>query len=146
VKATLINKDELLKPGAFIQLVIHLNEMKKSVTIPRTAILDVDTQSKDGKHDHIVYIRKGNHFIPRKVEVESHDSSIVEVLSGLNADDEVVTNGAYQLQYGESEDSHDGDHGHGHEKENNGIPLWIVIGIGTIGLALGILIGKKKKK
>ncbi len=145
VKATLLNKEGLLKPGAFLQLLIHTGQKKKSIVIPRTALVERDKEGTEGKHDHLVYIKKEDKFIPRKIQVESHDSNSVEILSGLNTGDIVVTNGAYQLQYGESKDSHNGEHGHEHEKQNNGIPIWGVIGIGVFGLLIGVLIGKKKK-
>ena len=146
VKATLTNKDELLKPGAFLQLAIHTGQKKKSIVIPKTALMERDKEGTEGKHEHLVYIKKGTKFIPRKIQVESHDSSSVEVLSGLSAGEIIVTNGAYQLQYGEGEDSHDGEHSHEHnsKKQNQSIPIWGVIGIGILGLLAGVLIGKKK--
>ncbi len=146
VKATLTNKEDLLKPGAFLQLIIHTGQKKKSIVIPKTSLIERDKEGTEGKHDHLVYIKTGDKYIPRKIQVESHDSDSVEVLSGLAAGDVVVINGAYQLQYGESKDSHDGEHGHGHEheKQNNGIPIWAVIGIGIFGLLIGILIGKRR--
>lgn len=129
VKATLTNTAGLLKPGAFIQLVIHLNEKKKSIAIPRTAILDAETK-KDGKHEHIVYTREGNKFIPRKIEVESHDSSIVEVLSGLKPGETIVTQRVYQLQYGK-------DKGENEDKRSiNFLPVLMMV---LIALSLFIV-------
>ena len=147
VKATILNKEGLLKPGAFLQLVIHTGQKKKSIVIPRTALVERDKEGIEGKHDHLVYIKTGDKFVPRKIQVESHDSNSVEVLSGLNTDDVVITNGAYQLQFGKGESNkpHDGEHGHEHEKQNNRIPIWGVIGFGVFGLLVGILIGRRKK-
>ncbi len=147
VKVTLLNKEGSLKPGAFLQLVIHSGQKKKSIVIPRTALIERDKEGAEGKHDHLVYIKKKERFIPRKIQVESHDSDSVEVLSGLKAGEIIVTNGAYQLQYGEGEYSNHDGHGHEREseKQNHGIPLWGVIGMVACGLLIGILIGKKKK-
>lgn len=148
VKATLTNRNNLLNPGAFLQFIIHTGQKKKSLIIPRTALLETDKEGTEGKHDHLVYIKIKNKFIPRKIHVESHDSDYVEVLSGLNSGDVVVTRGAYQLQYGESKDSHKEDHGHEEpkpEKQNHVLPPWSIVGAGIFGLLIGILIGKRKK-
>jgi len=136
-----------LKPGAYIQMFIHTGKKKKSIVIPRTALVEGDKEGTEGKHDHLVYIKKEDKFIPRKIQVESHDSNYAEVLSGLNAGDVVVINGAYQLQYGEgdSENFHDIEHGHEPEKQDKSIPTYWVIGIGVLGLFIGILIGRRKK-
>jgi cobalt-zinc-cadmium efflux system membrane fusion protein len=144
VKALLINQDELLKPGAFLQLAIHTGQKKTSVIVPKTALIERDKEGVEGKHDHLVYIKNEDKFIPRKIQVESHDSDSVEVLSGLSAGNIIVTNGAYQLQYGEGEYSNHGEHGHEHEGQSKGIPIWVVVGIGLLALTIGILIGKKK--
>ncbi len=147
VKITVNNqlKDPALKSGLFTQVLIQTNSKRKTVVIPRTALVERDKEGTEGKHEHLVYIKKGDKFIPRKIQVESHDSNSVEVLSGLKAGDIFVTNGAYQLQYGKGEGSHAEKHGHEHEKQNKGIPIWRVIGISIFGLFIGILIGKRKK-
>lgn len=98
--------DYLLQVGAFVQAVIHTNYKKSSIVIPRSAIVDVQKDDKEVKHKHIVYVRRemedeGQSFVfaPRKIVVESHDSNLVEVLSGLTSGDEIVTEGGYQLQF-----------------------------------------------
>lgn len=144
VKALLINQGELLKPGAFLQLAIHTGKKKTSVVIPKTALIERDKEGVEGKHDHLVYIKSEDNFVPRKIQVESHDSDTVEVLGGLEAGEVIVTNGAYQLQYGKGEYSNHGEHGHEHKEQNQGIPIWAVIGVGLLALTVGILIGKKK--
>ena len=102
VKATLVNTpDTLLRPGAFCQIVIHTSEMKKGLTIPRSALVDINKEDDGPKHTHIVYVKDKDTFVPRKVEVESHDSNLVEVVSGLEEGEIIVTQGGYQLQYGE---------------------------------------------
>lgn len=103
VKATLINNDEVLKPGAFLQLAISTGKKQNSLVIPRTALVEADKDEVEGKHKHIVYLKIKDKFVPRKIEVAPHDSNNVVVLSGLSAGELLVTNGAYQLQFGEGE-------------------------------------------
>ena len=124
VKVKLDNSKGELNPKAFIKLVIHTKNKKKSITIPITALVDIDADkdTEGDTHKHIVYIKDGKIFIPKEVEVATHDSNSVEVLSGLRKEDEVVTSGGYQLQYAEGgHDEHEegeDSHMHNHEGES----------------------------
>ena len=143
VKATLNNvvkaSHEIpLRPGAFIQMLIHVGQNKKLILIPRTALVEVDTEGVEGNHKHIVYLKKKNMFVPRKIKVLPHDSNIVEVLSGLIPGEIIVTQGAYQLQF----------EGGAEEDKKERMNFLILIGIIAIALVLviGLYIGKKKAR
>lgn len=118
VKATLLNKDEILKPGAFLQLAISTNKKQNSIVIPRTALVEADKDETEGKHKHIVYLKIKDKFVPRNIEVAPHDSNNVVVLSGLSIGELLVTNGAYQLQFGEGE--HEDEHNDKEVKKDDG--------------------------
>ncbi len=139
VKTTLQNKDSLLKPGAFLQFSVFTGEKKNSIIIPRTALVEVDKEGTEGKHSHIVYIKEDKKFIPRKIQVESHDSNNVEVVSGLKAGEIIVTNGAYQLQFGKKEEEHE------HLKPEFNLPPYLVIIVGIVMLLIGFLFGRRKR-
>src|SRR3989338_520758 len=170
VKALLDNKENILSPGAFIQLHISTGKKKNSIVIPRTALVETDKEGTEGKHKHIVYLKKGGSFIPRKIEVEAHDTDTVEVISGLMAGEIIVTKGAYQLQFGEGghdEDEHghdktsaghkhsDSEDEHSHEAESENhehvkrepiYQIWLItIGL-LVTLILGFILGKRKSK
>src|SRR3989338_5296322 len=49
VKALLDNKENILSPGAFIQLHISTGKKKNSIVIPRTALVEID---KEDEHSH----------------------------------------------------------------------------------------------
>lgn len=147
VKAELINTKDILKPGAFVQLVIHTNKKKDAILIPSKAIVDID-EEKDEEHKHIVYIKEGDSYKPRNIKVIKHDKEYTEVISGLIAGDVLVVSGGYQLQYAEgkhvdgevSGEGHHKEHGHTHEhskKESNTLG-YIIPGI--IGLVIGAFI------
>ena len=151
VKATLHNivkplYAEILQPGSFVQISIHTKQKKKSIVIPKTALVEIDKENIEGRHKHIVYVKKTSEsqiFIPRKIEVEVHDSNTVEVVSGLMAGDILVTQGAYQLQYGggKSESEHE------HEKSVEGFhitPLIMLLGM-LLASLIGFILGRKKK-
>ncbi len=142
VKATLDNKNALLKPGAFIQIEIYTGEKNKSIVIPRTALVESDKEETDGNHEHIVYIEdlnKKSLFIPRKIQVESHDSNSVEVISGLADGEIIVTEGAYQLQYGKKFEETN--------SPENKLPIkfLIIIALAVIGIIYIILKARKPK-
>lgn len=139
VKALLDNKENLLNPGSFIQLNISTGEKKKSIVIPRTALVEIDKEGTDAKHKHIIYLRKKTSFVPRAIEVETHDSDTVEVISGLMIGEAIVTKGAYQLQFGE------GEH-HEHIERESTFPRWLApVGI-LLALILGFILGRRRLK
>lgn len=107
VKATLLNPDELIKPGSFLQLAISTGKKQNSIVIPKTALVEADKDEMEKEHKHIVYLKNKDKFVPRKIEVAPHDSNNVIVLSGLSVGEVLVTNGAYQLQFGEGEHEHE---------------------------------------
>ncbi|GEM_PF-2260130 len=143
VKAELNNAKDILKPGAFVQLVIHTNKKKDAILIPSKAIVDID-EEKDEEHKHIVYVKEGNNYKPRSIKVIAHDKEYTEVVSGLIAGDVLVVDGGYQLQYAEgkhldeessSEDHETDTHTHEHSKKENNLSGFIIPGV--IGLVIG---------
>ncbi|MBI3591617.1 MAG: efflux RND transporter periplasmic adaptor subunit [Candidatus Melainabacteria bacterium] len=139
VKAILENKDGLLKPGAFIQLLIGTGQKKKSIVIPRVALVETDKEDTEGSHEHIVYVQDMGSFKPRKIQVEPHDSSTALVLSGLMDGEVIVTEGSYQLQYGHT----DTESQHGNPMNKIPVPVFILI---ASGLVISFFIFKKKSK
>lgn len=148
VKALLDNKEGILNPGAFIQLNIFTGKKRNSIIIPKTALVEIDKEGTEGKHKHIVYLKKGNLFVPRKIEVEAHDTDTVEVLSGLMAHEVIVSKGAYQLQFGEGGHDEQESRGEDHEhiKRNPIYPNWLIPVGFLITLILGFILGKRKSK
>lgn len=143
VKAVINNSDGLFKPGQFLQLTIHTGAKRNSVIIPRTALVEMDKSDVEGKHKHLVYLKIDNKYVPREIEVQTHDSNTVEVLSGLNPGEELVTQGAYQLQYGEGEEEHV------HKEDTNFLQTYTVpllIASIIISLLAGYLFGRRKKQ
>lgn len=149
VKAIVNNPNTGLKPGQFLQLSIHTGIKRNSIIIPRTALAEMDKGDIQGTHKHLVYLKVKNKYVPKEIEVQSHDSNTVEVISGLQANEILVTQGAYQLQYGEGE--HEEDTG-GFEKnsklneiiQSHFIPITVAIIITS--LVIGYLLGRRKKK
>jgi len=91
VRTKVDNKDFRLKSGMFADIKVFLEEETLAITVPFHAVLD------DG-NDKIVFVQDGNHFIWQKVELGSKHNGQVEILSGIQVGDIVVTRGNYQLK------------------------------------------------
>lgn len=91
VRSEVKNTEYKLKPGMFADIRILLNHQAQALVLPRESILD------DG-NDTIVFIKKAGKFYPQIVELGAREESLVEILSGVQEGDEVVTMGNYQLK------------------------------------------------
>ena len=91
VRTEVENKSFKLKPGMFADIKIYLNNQEKALVLPEEAILE-------DKGDKIVFIKKEGTYYPQVVEVGAIEEGHVEILSGVQEGDEVVTVGNYQLK------------------------------------------------
>jgi RND family efflux transporter MFP subunit len=91
IRADVENKSLLLKPEMFGEAQIITGTEKNVISIPRTAVLDEEGQKA-------VFVKVGDGFLKRVIEVGTKFGGRVEVISGLGEEDEVATSGAYQLK------------------------------------------------
>ncbi len=92
VRTGVNNPESKLKPGMFADLTIELSQNGMAVVVPAEAVLD------DGG-EHLVFIRIDDRlFEPRHVTVGTREGGFVEIASGVDAGEEVVTNGNFQLK------------------------------------------------
>jgi RND family efflux transporter MFP subunit len=86
------NPNGILKIGQIFQVDLYTSEEKDAVTIPESAIYDDDGQN-------VVFIHKeGETFEKRSIEAGDRYLGFVEVRSGLNEGERVVTKGVYQVK------------------------------------------------
>jgi multidrug efflux pump subunit AcrA (membrane-fusion protein) len=86
------NRDGLLLVGQAVSLVLVTHEALSALSIPVTALVDEGGQS-------IVYVQVGGEdFARRQLEFGIRDRNYVQVLSGLEESDRVVTRGAYEIR------------------------------------------------
>jgi len=94
VRATLNNKEDLLKPGMFVTGTIKLDtDNNTQITVPKSAVLWTGEQS-------LVYIKTtatSPTFIMRNVTLGRTVNDNYEIQSGLKIGDEVVTNGTFTV-------------------------------------------------
>jgi len=91
VRAELDNPSFLLKPDMFGELQIVTGIKKGALVVPREAVLDQEGSKA-------VFVKVGDGFLLRPVEVGTRFGGKVEIVSGLGEEEEVVVGGAFQLQ------------------------------------------------
>lgn len=93
VYALFRNEDGALRPNLRGTLSVELHENDApTVVIPESAVLENNGVS-------FVFVRDGNLFERREVQVGRRSPPAVEIISGVLPEEQVVTQGNYQLQY-----------------------------------------------
>jgi membrane fusion protein (multidrug efflux system) len=96
VRALIDNKDGLLKPGLLMQVDLQKNP-RKALVIPEEAVI------VNGPYNFVLVITTidgQTNSVRRKVEIGARKFGVVEILSGLNAGDQVLTHGALRVRPG----------------------------------------------
>jgi HlyD family secretion protein len=83
-----------LRPGMYARVRLEVATRANALVVPRNAIVDVD-----GKHG--VFVPAGETAAFRALETGIQDERIVEVLTGLQEGDSVITTGAGALREGD---------------------------------------------
>lgn len=85
------NKDELLKPGMFAQVLIHGKSSPKTLVIPKEALI------RTGSSNRVVLALSDGAFKSINVKVGQITNSYVEILSGLKEGEKIVTSAQFLL-------------------------------------------------
>ena len=78
----------LLKPDMFANVQIFVGETRESLTVPSSALIN-----EDG-HQH-VFVRSGQEFIKREVEVNQIVDDLAVIESGLEEGEQIAVEGAF---------------------------------------------------
>ncbi|MBW1295493.1 efflux RND transporter periplasmic adaptor subunit [Aquimarina litoralis] len=95
-RAELMNKGSLFKPGMFVEGTISIADKdpeKKTIMVPKSAVLWTGKRS-------VVYVKEKAStpiFEMREVTLGNSNNNSYEILSGLNAGEEIVTNGTFTV-------------------------------------------------
>ncbi len=95
LRAVLGNKNENLKPGMFVKAKLERNseQQESTLSIPKTAVLWTGERS-------LIYVKTSRDkpvFEMREIELGATLGETYEVLSGLEAGEEIVTNGTFTV-------------------------------------------------
>ena len=93
MRARIPNKSNKLKPGMFVRVVITLDNRENAITVPEQAIWP------QGRDAYVFRVVEGKAALT-KVEIGNRQPGQVEVVSGLAANDIVVTEGQIKLRDG----------------------------------------------
>lgn len=93
VRALIKNGDPVLIPGAFAKVKIVLGKNEDAIMIPNNVIVPQGRKKQ-------VYLFKNNKSIPVDIVTGVRDSTNIQVLSGLNVGDTVITTGLLFLRPG----------------------------------------------
>ena len=91
IRALFANKKAQLLPGAFIKIMMPLQTLDNGIMVPTEAVIP---ELKGQK----VYISKNGKAFSQKIELGIRTDSTVQVTSGLQAGDTVLTTGIMQLR------------------------------------------------
>jgi cobalt-zinc-cadmium efflux system membrane fusion protein len=92
VRTEVANPDGKLKPGMFTNVTIELSSNGTALALPDAAVLE-------DRGEYLVFVRvNGNCFQPRHVTLGVREGDLVEITSGIEVGDEVVTTGNFQLK------------------------------------------------
>jgi membrane fusion protein, multidrug efflux system len=94
IEVEIPNPDFRLKPGMYARVGITTQTKKEALVLPSTAVVDLG-----GRRG--IFQLQNDVAVFRTVQVGTEQGSIVEVLSGLNEGDEVISTGAGALRDGD---------------------------------------------
>lgn len=93
IRALVKNSDPALIPGVFAKVRIILGKNEEAILIPTIVVQPLGRKK-------LVYLYKGGKSIPADITTGVRDSSKVQVLTGLNIGDTVITTGLLFLRPG----------------------------------------------
>ncbi len=85
------NDKGMLKPGMFAQVVIHLDNSKKTLLVPKEAVI------RSGHSNRVVLALGEGRFKSVNVKVGRFDDQSAEILSGLSEGEKVVTSAQFLI-------------------------------------------------
>jgi membrane fusion protein (multidrug efflux system) len=93
IRAIAENKQGLLLPGQFVKVDLILQSITNALLVPTQAVIPEQAGKK-------VFLYRGGKAIETKIETGIRTERDLEVLSGLNPEDTVITTGMLQLRNG----------------------------------------------
>jgi membrane fusion protein, heavy metal efflux system len=83
--------DAELRPGAAIVVTVKAGTPRKVLAVPRKAVVEISTQP-------FVFVQRGGEsFLKRRVKTGISDGTFVEISSGVEPGDRVVTEGGFDI-------------------------------------------------
>ncbi|MHA6249337.1 efflux RND transporter periplasmic adaptor subunit [Pontibacter sp. CAU 1760] len=93
VRALYDNKNEEVKPGAFVKVNLGLKEVEQAILIPTESIIPEAT-------GHKVFLAKGGKAVPKMIKIGQRSETMIQVLEGLAPGDTIIQSGVLQARPG----------------------------------------------
>lgn len=93
VRALYDNKNEEVKPGAFVRVNLGLKEVEEAILIPTESIIPE-------ANGHKVFLAKGGKAVPQMVKIGQRSERMIQILEGLAPGDSVIQSGVLQARPG----------------------------------------------
>ena len=93
IRAIVKGQDQFLVPGSFAKVLIELGKNDNAIMIPSGSVLPQDRKK-------LIYLYKSGKAIPAEITTGVRDSSNVQVVTGLNNGDTIITTGLLFLKPG----------------------------------------------
>ena len=90
-RAILDNSSGRLHPGVYLKAEIATSHRKAGVRIPKQAV-------QTSEHGKIIFVKEGNDFAQREIQLGEENQQFVEVISGLKIGETYVSSGAFTLK------------------------------------------------
>ncbi len=85
------NEDAVLKAGMFAEVKLNYDTRENALLMPRKALLDID-------NNMTVFVVEDGKAVKKQVEVGYQENGMVEILSGLSPQQQVVITGHHNLK------------------------------------------------
>ncbi|MCP4582225.1 MAG: efflux RND transporter periplasmic adaptor subunit [candidate division Zixibacteria bacterium] len=107
-RITLLNPDNIWRPGAFVQATVTIEPGNESLLVEKNAVQYLNEKS-------VLFIADGpNEFMPVDVVTGDSDHGYIQIMSGLSEGTKYVSNGAFELKAKIVTSNLDAHAGHGH--------------------------------
>ena len=104
-RVILDNMDRRWRPGLFVNGTVAIAETEVEVVIPRSALQQVEDRT-------VVFVREGDEFKPRRVQLGRTDTRRVAIVQGLKPGETFVIKNAFTLKAQMSKSAFGGGHSH----------------------------------
>lgn len=85
------NKDHVLKPGMFANVVLLSDSQPDAIVVPSEAIV------RSGNREQVFVVREPGKFEPREVQLGFSSAGLTQVLAGVQQGEEVVVSGQFLI-------------------------------------------------
>ncbi len=90
-RASIKNPDGLWRPGSAVHARVTVERLPVPLAVPLTALQRMDDQD-------VVFVREGERYLARPIKAGRRDARSLEVLSGLKAGEQVVTEQSFLIK------------------------------------------------